>query len=146
MRKRTKKWTKRPLAVSAVAWAVVVLFLIRLYQFIKPLASQGLFTDGITEPLFVGAKPTALGSALLFSGGYLALSLAGLVVLAGFLRMRRWSWVVLMAWTGISLAIVLINYFYGEPNFAVMAADTVIVFALNQSDVLRLYGIRMDQA
>ena len=61
------------------------------------------------------------------------LSLAGIVVLIGFLRLRRWSWVLLMVWTGISLVISLVDYFYSHPNYAVMASNVIIAFALNLS-------------
>jgi len=145
MQKRKKMWTKRPPAVTIVAWAIVVLFLIRLYQVIEPLVREGVFSRGINGPLLVGGRLTPLGSAVLSSGVYLLLSLAGVVVLIGFLRLKRWSWVVLMAWTGISLVIVLVNYFYSNPNYVVMASDTIIAFALNQADVLRIFGIRIDQ-
>jgi hypothetical protein len=144
MLKRKKVWTKRPPAVTVVAWGIVVLFLVRLYQFIEPLLREGIFSRGISGPLLIGGRLTPLGSAVLSSGGYLLLSLAGLIVLTGFLRLRRWSWVVLMAWTGISLLIVLVNYFYSKPNYVVMASDTIIVFALNQADVLRIFGIRIE--
>jgi hypothetical protein len=145
MQKRKKVWTKRPPAVTIVAWGIVVLFLIRLYQVIEPLVREGVFSRGISAPLLAGGRLTPLGSAVVSSGGYLLLSLAGVVVLIGFLRLKRWSWVVLMAWTGISLLIVLVNYFYSKPNFMVMASDTIIAFALNQADVLRIFGIRIDQ-
>lgn len=146
MQRRKKVWAKRPPAVTVVAWAIVALFLIRLYQVIEPLLREGVFSRGITGPLLNGARLTPLGSAVLSSAVYLLLSLAGLVVLAGFLRLQRWSWVVLMAWTGVSLMIVLVNYFYSKPNYIVMASDTIIAFALNQADVLRIFGIRTEQA
>jgi hypothetical protein len=146
MKKRQKKWTKkRPPAVTVVAWTIWVLFIIRLYQFVEPLVREGVFRSGISAPLLAGAKLTPLGSAVLSSAIYLFLSLAGIVVLIGFLRVKRWSWVTLMAWTGISLTITLINYFYSQPNYLVMASDTVIAFALNQADVQRIFGIRTDQ-
>ncbi len=87
---------------------------------------------------------TALGNAILSSATYLVLSLAGIVVLIGFLRLRRWSWVLLMAWTGVSLIISLVDYFYSHPNYAVMASNVIIAFALNITDVQRIYGIRRD--
>jgi hypothetical protein len=146
MQRRKKVWTKRPPAVTVVAWGIVALFLIRLYQVVEPLLREGVFSRGISGPLLNGATLTPLGSAVLSSAGYLLLSLAGLIVLAGFLRLRRWSWVALMAWTGISLVIVLVDYFYSKPNYIVMASDTIIAFALNQADVLRIFGIRTDQA
>jgi hypothetical protein len=146
MQKRKKLWTKkRPIAVTIVAWGIVVLFLIRLVQVIQPLVSQGVFQNGVAGPLYQGLSLTPLGSALLTSATYLVLSLAGLIVLIGFLRLKRWSWVMLMAWTGISLTITLIDYFYGQPNYVVLTSDTIIAFALSQADVQRIFKIRMDE-
>ena len=145
MQKRKKNWTKRPPAVTVVAWAIVILFLIRLYQVIEPLISNHILENGVSGPLFSGAGLTPLGSALFSSASYLALSLAGMIVLIAFLRMHRWSWVVLMAWTAVSLLITLINYFYGDPNYLVMASNTIIAIALNQTDVQRIFGIRTDE-
>jgi hypothetical protein len=76
--------------------------------------------------------------------------LVAIAVLIGLLRMRRWSWVVLVFWVSVSLSIGIIHYFYrslstfNPSDYAVMAADMVLVFALNQSDVQRIYGIRRD--
>ena len=147
MKRRKKIWTrKRPIAVTIVAWGIFILFLIRLYQVIEPLIREGVFEHGITAPLIAeGTKLTSLGHALLVSATYLILSLAGIVVLIGFLRVHRWAWLVLMSWTGFSLAITLINYFYGHANYIVMASDTIIAFALNQADVQRIFRIRTDQ-
>ncbi len=149
MQKRKKVWTKkRSPAVTIIAWGIVLLFAIRLYEFFEPLIRNQVFRNGINGPLLEpGAfMPTPLGAALFFSAVYLLLSVAGLVVLIGFLRMKRWSWVVLMAWTGASLMITLINYFYSHPNYLVMASNTIIAFALNQADVQRLFKIRTDQS
>ncbi len=151
MQKRKKTWTKRPPAVTVVAWAIVLLFLIRLYQVIEPLIASGILINllsgagGVSGPLLLDGRLTPLGDVVLTSASYLMLSLAGLVVLAAFLRMHRWSWVVLMAWTAISLLITLINYFYGDPNYLVMASNTIIAIALNQADVQRIFGIRTDE-
>jgi hypothetical protein len=135
---------KSPIAVNVIAAAIVVLFLIRLYQVYEPLIRQNVFKDGISGPLLRGWSLTPLGGDLLSSMTYLVLSLAGIFVLIGFLRLRRWSWVVLMAWTGISLAISLVDYFYSHANYAVMASNVIIAFALNIPDVQRLFGIRRD--
>ena len=44
MQKRRKVWTKkRPIAVTIVAWGIVVLFLIRLYQVFQPLSQYARF-------------------------------------------------------------------------------------------------------
>jgi hypothetical protein len=147
MQKRKKVWTrKRSPAVVIIAWGIVILFLIRLYQVFDPLIRNQVFKDGIRGPLMQGGQLTPLGSALLSSASYLVLSVAGIVILIGFLRMKRWSWIVLMAWTGISLMVTLINYFYSQPNYLVMASNTIIALALNQADVQRVFKIRTGQS
>jgi len=139
-RKSDKK--KRPIAITVIAVAIVVLFLIRLYQVFEPLIRNQVFLHGITGPLATGWKLTALGSTFLSSAIYLFLSLAGIIVLIGFLRLRRWSWVILMAWTGVSMIISLVDYFYGRPNYAVMISNVIIAFALNINEVQAIFGIR----
>ncbi len=145
VRPRKKVWKKkRPVAVTVVAWGIAVLFVVRLYQVIEPLARMHVLDEGLTAPLLHGYRLTVLGGAMLDSAWYLLQVLAGIVVLIGFLRVRRWAWVMLMVWTGFSLCIALINYFDGHPNYVVMASDVIIALALSQSDVKRIFGIRMD--
>jgi len=151
-RRKKNNRKKRPIAVTIIAVAIVALFLIRLYQVFEPLIRQQVFQNGIAGPLFDGWRLTDLGRALLSSITYFVLSVAGIAVLIGFLRLRRWSWVLLMSWTGISLAITLVNYFYAQrllgsqPNYAVMASNVIIAFALNMTEVQRIFGIRRDES
>lgn len=146
MQQRKKIWTrKRPIAVTIVAWGIVVLFIVRLVQVFQPLIEMNIFEDGLGRPLTDGLQLTPLGSALLTSALYLLASIIGIIVLIGFLRVRRWAWVVLMAWTGSSLAIGLIEYFYSHPNYVVMASNAVIALALNQVEVQRIFQIRIEQ-
>jgi len=135
---------KRPLSVTLIAWAIFLLFLVRLDQAVAPLLDTRIFETGLTGPLLDGLRLTPLGSALLTSLVYALLSLSGIIVLIGFLRMKRWSWIVLMVWTAISLIVSLLGYFYGRPNYIVMASDTFIALALNQTDVQRIFKIRTD--
>jgi len=142
-RKKSDK-KKLPVAIPVIAVAMAVLFLIRLYQVYQPLFRQDVFRNGISGALWTGWRLTVLGSALLSSLTYLVLSVTGIVVLIGFLRLRRWSWVLLMTWTGVSLVISLVDYFYSHPNYAVMVSNVVIAFALNMADVKRIFVIRSD--
>jgi hypothetical protein len=143
MAKRKKNSKKKsPIAVTIIAVAIVVLFLIRLYQVFEPLIRDQVFQNGLTGPFINGWKLTAIGRILLSSITYLVLSLAGIIVLIGFLRLHRWSWVLLMAWTGISLIISLVDYFYSHANYAVMASNVIIAYALNMTDVQLIFGIR----
>ncbi len=144
MRARTRVWTKkRPIAVTIVATGIVVLFLVRLFQVFEPLIRMDIIGHGfaINGPLAQGMHLTLLGQTIVFSAVYLVLSVAGLVVLIGFLRLRQWAWVVLMAWTGFSLAISLFSYFYTRANYLVMASNTIIALALNQAEVRRIFRI-----
>jgi ABC-type multidrug transport system fused ATPase/permease subunit len=140
--KNNKK--KRPIAVSVIAAAIVVLFLIHMLQVVTLLISENLFKGGITDSFIREWRLTDLGNALLSSATYLILSVAGIITLIGFLRLRRWSWVLLMSWTGLSLVISLVDYFYSHANYLVMASNVVIAFALNIPDVQRMFGIRRD--
>jgi hypothetical protein len=146
MQRRKKVWKeKRPAAVTVVAWGIVILFIVRLVQVFQPLIDVEIPRRGLDGPLVQGMRLTALGSAVLTSAVYLVASIIGIVVLIGFLRLRRWAWVVLMAWTGASLAVGLIEYFYSDPNYVVMASNAVIALALNQVEVQRIFQIRMEQ-
>ena len=146
MQRRRKVWKdKRPVAVTVVAWGIVILFIVRLVQVFTPLIEMEVLERGLEGPLVRGLRLTLLGSAVLTSAVYLLASLIGIVVLIGFLRLRRWAWVILMAWTGASLTIGLIDYFYRNPNYLVMASNAVIALALNQVDVQRIFHIRIEQ-
>jgi hypothetical protein len=146
MQRRTKVWKdKRPLAVTVVAWGIVILFIVRLLQVFEPLIEMEVLERGLSGPLTQGMRLTPLGSAVLTSAVYMLASLIGIIVLIGFLRVRRWAWVVLMAWTGASLAVGLIDYFYRNPNYLVMASNAVIALALNQVEVQRIFRIRIEQ-
>ena len=141
--KRNRNRKKRPLAVTLIAWAIFILFLVRLYQAIEPLLEAGIFESGLSGSLIdQNLRLTALGGTLAMSAPYAFLSLSGLIVLVGFLRMKPWSWIVLMVWTAISLSVSLLGYFYGQPNYIVMASDTIIALSLNQTSVQHIFKIR----
>lgn len=139
-----KKKDKRPIAVTIIAWAILILFLVRLYQAIDPLLATGVFETGRLGPIWQNDGLTDNGHLLLVSVAYGFFSISGIIVLVGFLKMQRWSWVVLITWTALSLITTLLDFTYDEPNYIVMASDVIIAFALNQSDVQRIFGIRRD--
>ncbi len=64
MKERKKIWQrKRPIAVTVVAWGIVVLFLIRLYQVFEPLMRMDVLEHGLDGPLTAGMRLTPLGTA-----------------------------------------------------------------------------------
>jgi len=143
-RKKTKG-KKRPIAVTVIGMAIIVLFIVRLYQVFIPLIELEVFVNGLSGPFYSDTGLTEAGRALFDSIFYSVLAVGLVIVLIGFLRMRRWSWVMLMTWVGISMVVGLVDYFYFEqPNYVIMASDVVIAFALSQADVARIFGVRTD--
>jgi hypothetical protein len=144
-KKKNKNREKRPIAVTIIAIGIVILFFVRIYQSIKPLIEEQVIRNIYTAPISLYGSLTTHGKAVLESLLYLILAIGLIVVLLGFLRMRRWSWVFLMTWVGFSMVVGLEDYFYfGSPNYVIMASDVIIAFALSQSDVQRIFGIRSD--
>jgi hypothetical protein len=71
------------------------------------------------------------------------LSIGGLVVAFGLLRLRRWAWAATMLWVGLIMAEQLTFYFKGEDaNYVVMAVSIVQVFYLNFSEVQGAFARR----
>jgi hypothetical protein len=62
------------------------------------------------------------------------------VVALGLWRRRPWAWVGAMALQGISLAQGLVEYLRREPDFFSLAMATLVVLALNQSEVREAFG------
>ncbi len=142
-RKKTFK-RKRPIAVPIIAIAIVVLFFLRLYQVYDPIIRQHILSTIYVRPLMLGWRLTTLGLTLVTSASYVALAVTGLIVLIGFLRLQRWSWVLLMAWTGASLTVSLVDYFTSQSNYAIMATNVIIAFALSIPEVQVIYKIRKE--
>ena len=144
-KKKNKIREKRPVAVTVIAIVIVVLFFVRIYQSIKPLAEENSLRNMQTEPIFMDGILTTHGQAVLESLLYLILAIGLIIVLLGFVKCAAGTWVFLMTWVGFSMVVGLEDYFYfGDPNFVIMASDVVIAFALSQADVQRIFRIRSD--
>jgi lysylphosphatidylglycerol synthetase-like protein (DUF2156 family) len=142
--KSKKSKRKRPVAVTVVgliAMAVVILYLVLAALILLGL---GVFQTGHipSGPWWEGLKPTQLGK-LLFEVVYLLiLGLVTFLIAINFILMRRWAWVALMTWTGITLALNLMRYLYGSPDYFSMFLAVVLVLAMNQADVQQVFGIQ----
>jgi hypothetical protein len=150
--KKRNHHKKQPIAVTIIALLLVGEVLLRLYWVGRAALGLDLLGRGFPWPLWEAGGLNAAGVELGVAGFRLLWALVGLAVLIGLLRMRRWSWVALVVWVGFSLALGLLHYSYrgswafAPSDFAVLAADMLLAFALNQSDVQRIYGIRRDDA
>jgi hypothetical protein len=141
---------KRPIAVTTITLLAVGEVLLRLYWVANAVLRLELLEKGFPWPLWGTGGLTETGVELGMAAFRLLWALVGIAVLVGLFRMHRWAWVMLVAWVGFSLALGLLHFFYraawtfGPSDYAVMAADMLLAFALNQLDVQHIYGIRRD--
>jgi hypothetical protein len=149
-KKSIRRPRKRPIAATIIILLMVGEMLLRLYWVVHYLLDTRLWQLGLPAPLWDKRAPTSAGFDFSTAAFRLLWLLVGFIVVIGLLRMKRWSWVMMILWASISLSIGILNYFYRSlvafdlSDYLVMAADMVLVFALNQSEIQRLYGIRRD--
>jgi hypothetical protein len=143
---------KRPIAVTIIVLLVIGEILLRLYWVVQYALQTKLWLNGMPWPLWEAGWLTDAAMQLAANAFRLLWLLVAIAVLIGLLRMRRWSWVALAVWVGISLSVGILHYFYRsisdftQSDYAIMAADMVMVFALNQLEVQRIFGVRRDDA
>ena len=149
-KKRLHKERKRPIANTIIVLLTLVEITLRIIWVTDYILKTKIWEYGLPRQLWDVRAPTTAGVELAAAAFRLLWLLIGLAVLIGLLRMKRWSWVMMVFWASISLSIGILHYFYrsGNPftpsDYIVMAADMVLVFALNQAEIQRLYGIRRD--
>ncbi len=149
---RTRKGhrEKRPIAVTIIVLLVIGEILLRLNWVTQYALETKLWLNGIPWPLWEAGWLTDAAMEFATAAFRLFWLLVAIAVLVGLLRMRRWSWVALVVWVGISLSVGILHYFYRsiseftQSDYAVMAADMVMVFALNQLEVQRIFGVRKE--
>jgi hypothetical protein len=148
--KGKRKQRKRPIAVTIIVLIALGEILLRLYWLSLYALQSRTWLIGFPGSIWDAHGPTQAGLVFATASFRLLWLLVSLAVLIGLLAMKRWSWVTLVFWVSVSLSIGILHYFYrasyafSSSDFAVMAADMVLVFALIQSDVQRIYGIRSD--
>jgi hypothetical protein len=150
LKKNPRKNHKHPIAVTIIFLLVIGEILLRLYWLVDYAMQTQIWLNGIPGWLWEEHGPTTAGLDFAAATFRLLWVLVAIAVLIGLLTMRRWSWVALVFWVSVSLSIGILHYFYrslsafNPSDYAVMAADMVLVFALNQFDVQRIYEIRRD--
>ena len=73
---------------------------------------------------------------------HLALGVGALAAGFGALRLHAWAWAVFMSWAVIGLTHQILRYaFFGDPNYADMAINTLAVLALSPLEVQVAFGL-----
>ena len=112
-------------------------YVIALLQVLSAVSHASGVLAGLEASIFGDLDDSSAGAYAL------VLSIGGLVVAFGLLRLRRWAWVVTMLWVGLIMAEQLAFYFKGEDaNYVVMAVSIVQVFYLNLSEVQGAFARR----
>jgi uncharacterized membrane protein len=140
---------KRPRTPVAVLIAAAILILVTLSYFARGILL--LFSLDVLErtPSLVSQVAGALtpeGRLFVLACFYLAFGVLALVILVGFFRRKRWAWTAAMTWTAASLALNLVSYFEGEPDFLTMLAAVVMMLVLNQTAVHRAFDVQRDRS
>lgn len=150
MKTRKGSREKRPIAVTIIVLLVIAEILLRLYWVVQYALQMEIRQNGIPWPMWQGGWLTDAGMEFTATAFRLLWLLVAIAVLIGLLLVRRWSWVALVVWVGISLSLGILHYFYRtisdftQSDYAVMAADMVMVFALNQLEVQRIFRVRRE--
>jgi hypothetical protein len=115
---------KRPVPVTLVALLAVAVAIYSLVYGV--LAVQGGEDDRLADGIF-----------------HLALGVGALAAGAGAFRLRPWAWAAFMTWAVIGLTHQILRYFFfGDPNYVDMAANTFAVLALSPLEVQIAFGLR----
>ncbi len=136
---------RRPLAVTLIGCLLILICLMYVIEGVTGLSTTGMLKNALantfnTQGALSLQAQTALENTLdLLRGG------VALILLIGFFRLRRWAWVGIMLWTALALLRQLFHVFVGEPTYFWMFLEVLAVFALTQSDVQKIFGIKRDE-
>jgi hypothetical protein len=130
---------RRHIPVALIVAAVILFLQIAFFIF---LGIVDLFYLGVlgSEPaadFIANNRLTTEGILLVVSGVALTFGALGVVVLAGLFLRQRWAWAAAMTWAVLTLAMGLVYYFRGEPEYWTMLGAVVFMLALNQASVQR---------
>ena len=145
MTKTSSTAPKRPMAVTLIGILLVLISAIYIVQAVAGLTFSGVIESAFSNTFnpqgtLTPQAQTALENALDLLRGVVAL-----IIVVGFFRMRRWAWVATVAWSALGLLNQLLRVFSGESTYFWMLLEVITIFALIQSDVQKIFGIKRDE-
>jgi hypothetical protein len=137
--------SKRPIAITLVGVLLFVSALLTAFIAAVEFATAGMPTDLRGALLNPDRSLTDSETQFVVGVIFLVIAILQLITVFAFWRQQRWAWAVLMTLTCISLASGLVRYISDDPDFATMFLDVVVVLALNQTQVQKLFGVKTTQ-
>ena len=129
---------RRPLGVLVVAALQFVRATLIVIQLLGLQVAVGSFR---LESAFQIPEPAPGTVEFVISRALAAfLVLVSLAFGIGLLTGRRWGWVGAIVISGVSLALAIGAWWYGNPAYLSMVINTIGVFYLNQREVRAIFG------
>jgi hypothetical protein len=90
----------------------------------------------------LGLTVTPRGESAFAGLFFLLTGIVMAIILVAFFRLRPWSWVALMAWSGFMLAASLVRFLNHQPAYGPMILLVIVVLLLNQEDLQITYHVK----
>ncbi|MCB0186672.1 MAG: hypothetical protein KDE31_20540 [Caldilineaceae bacterium] len=117
-----------------------------LKALIALLLIQGLLSIAVVIALFVTDLPifntqtASPDDQVVNLISYVILGAARFIIAVGLWRLHRWAWLWMMLQLAGSMAIDIQTYYAGQPLYASMILNVIVVFYLNQHEVQALFA------
>jgi uncharacterized membrane protein (DUF2068 family) len=131
----------RPFGLKAIiALQIVQAFGSFVYIGLLVASDPLLQAQLLDVPLTVDAvAPTGV---LITAGLIAVVGLTRLIAAIGLWRLRQWAWLLTMVQMAVAMTIDAVAYFRGHPSYFSMMLNVVMVFYLNQREVIERFETR----
>jgi len=140
---KTKAPMRRPPAVSIVVLIFILNIILAIFTWVLMLYELGVL--GVPDPLGVlqALRGTYQGLIQLAQIVIETMLIVIFVVATiGLYQLRRWAWTLAMLLLGIGLAVNLLNFLRGDPDYVLMLGRVVAVILLDQEPVRFAFGTK----
>lgn len=134
--------SRRPAAVTAAGWMIILMILFNLGLIAYTYFQEGSLDAIIRINLFTSGGLTPQSYESIFLVTAVVINLIVLICAVGFLRLKRWAWISLAFLIGLALLINLVRYYLDVPDYIYMLVYTILALLLNQSEIQTAFGIR----
>ena len=140
---KTKAPMRRPPAVSIVVLIFILNIIVAIFTWVLMLYELGVL--GVPDPLGVLQALRGTYQGLIQLAQIVietVLIVIFVVATIGLYQLRRWAWTLAMLLLGIGLAVNLLNFLRGDPDYVLMLGRVVAVILLDQEPVRFAFGTK----